>query len=83
MNLSEFEKLVGHKVISNFNEGLGIWQACFEDGDIKEPGAFVSAWEDGKTRLQSIRNYCRRISGKTLVFNYKNYFEVPAKLTVK
>lgn len=43
---------------------------CFEYGYIKDGDFLIGSFGRGKTLEEAIADYCRQISGKTLVFDY-------------
>lgn len=45
---------------------------CFEYGYIKDGDILIGSCGRGKTFGEAVIDYCRQISGKTLVFDYPN-----------
>ena len=43
---------------------------CFENGYIKDGNFLIGSCGRGKTFGEAVEDYCRQISGKTLVFDY-------------
>lgn len=44
----------------------------FEYGYIKDDGVLIGSFGKGETFEEAVIDYCRQISGKTLVFDYPN-----------
>ena len=45
---------------------------CFENCYIKDGGFLIGNFGRGKTFGEAVDDYCRQISGKTLIFDYPN-----------
>lgn len=50
----------------------GYTTVCFEYGYIKEGDVLIGSCGRGKTFGEAVIDYCRQISGKTLVFDCPN-----------
>lgn len=86
MNIYEFADIIGKDIeIIRFANQKGRVAARFERSEIKKGCGLFSEYGEGKTIEEAIKDYVKKIKGKTIVFNAmtdkKQEYNVPDNLT--
>jgi hypothetical protein len=75
MTILEFADIIDQRIEITYHPNQdNRWSAHFSSGEIKEGVMLCSAFENGKTPMEALYNYAKRIAGQKLVF-YANSTE--------
>lgn len=84
MSLCEFASVIQRLVILQYQHERGVWQAFFQDAEVKEGKFLGSAFGEGNSPRAAINKYVERIRGEVLVFgawtDKRVEFKVPSNL---
>lgn len=76
-NILDFEKKIGEKLVVE-ERSKGKFFADFEHCELKQGFFLISSYETGTSVKSAVKNLCKKISNKTIVF----YAMVPSKSKV-
>lgn len=78
MKLTDFCEMLDLQINISYYPQQGTRWACpCADVVICDGGMLVSAYEDGKTSEEALKNYSQRLSGKKVKINNATYLVVP------